>query len=109
MRVILLTALLMGLAGPVWADFETGNSIYSLCEAKEVWKRATCHSYIIGVFDARWSEGKSAALPTCPPKGITRKQVQDVVLAWLKDHPANRHEDASILIHVALFKAWPCK
>ena len=44
----------------------------------------------------------------CIPNNVTQGQVLDVIVKFLEDHPQNRHQNATVLISVALRDAFPC-
>jgi hypothetical protein len=54
-------------------------------------------------------QGFTDAAVVCIPKGVVVHQVLDVVVRFLRAHPAVRNMDASKLAHTALLEAWPCK
>lgn len=45
----------------------------------------------------------------CPPAGSTREQWKRVVIQFLEANPADLHLPASLLVAVALAKAFPCR
>ncbi len=45
----------------------------------------------------------------CTPNGVTRGQTRDIVVAYLVNHPEQRHFIASSLAAYALAVAFPCK
>jgi len=46
---------------------------------------------------------------SCPSSDMTRAQIADVLIKFLRDHPENRQKAAAALA-VEAFKAWPgCK
>jgi Ssp1 endopeptidase immunity protein Rap1a len=45
---------------------------------------------------------------SCPPGGVTNKQIIDIVRRYLEDNPETRHEAAYVLISRALVKSFPC-
>lgn len=82
----------------------TGNDLYPLClawqktqnnggqdDADTVIKGQTCYSFILGVINAYPAS-------TSFPEGTTNEQIVDVVVNYLKEHPADRGEDAWLLI-----------
>jgi hypothetical protein len=44
----------------------------------------------------------------CLPVGVTLGQVEDVVVKYLKDNPAERNKPFAGLIGVAAATSWPC-
>ncbi len=45
----------------------------------------------------------------CIPDAVTVGQVVDVVKKYLEANPARRHQDAGLLVYVAVTEAFPCK
>jgi hypothetical protein len=86
-----------------WVTF-TGNDLYPTClaweqtqnnggqgEANTVIKGQTCYAFILGVINAYPAS-------TSFPKGTAYVQIVDVVVNYLKEHPADRGKDAWYLI-----------
>ena len=101
--------LLMALSAPsalAGAGFETGNDLYTMCNEDDYYSRGVCIGYIMGIVD---DFGEEPHTSTCRlPRHITAAQVRDVVVKYLRDHPAERHLSASSEAWVAIFNAW-CK
>jgi hypothetical protein len=84
---------------------------------------AYCFGYIIGAAVGLFSgarlalmsagttfeEGTSpaSALGVCVSNGVTKRQIIEIVVAYLADHPENRHEPAPTLVHSAMTEAFP--
>ena len=100
---LLAMAAAMGTGG----YFETGNTLYTKCTDPS-WGLA-CTAFIEGVTD-----GMTLAVATgdkqlvCAPDTITAGQAKDVVTMYLRDHPATRNLNASLLVAIAEKEAWPC-
>lgn len=45
----------------------------------------------------------------CVPKGVKLGQMTDVFCQFLRDGPAQRHLEASLLFRKAIVAAWPCQ
>jgi hypothetical protein len=45
----------------------------------------------------------------CKPKGVSRGQVQLIVVKYLKDNPEQLHDFATLLIVKAMAQAFPCQ
>jgi hypothetical protein len=88
----------------------TGNDLLESCESND-FKQAFCLGYITGVTDLDGADG--SAFPerrrSCVAENVSNGQVRDVVVKYLKDHPEERHIQASILIVKAMAQAFPCK
>jgi hypothetical protein len=48
-------------------------------------------------------------MPFCPPAGGKNGQIRDIFTRYLREHPEERHEEAIILLVLALSEAWPCR
>jgi hypothetical protein len=83
----------------------SGNQLYEDCTANRGFDRGECFSYITGATEA-WS---NAPVGLCLPDGVSRGQAQDLVMTYMRDHPAERHLDAAYLILRALLDAWRCR
>jgi hypothetical protein len=111
--------------------FSTGNKLLSLCDDPDVTKHAVCVAYLSG-FTSGYETSRGwvaervtaaqakdrAALATvfaeagpelCVPAGVSRGQVTDIVVLYLKNHPATRHLPSEFLIVQAVSEAFPCK
>jgi hypothetical protein len=44
----------------------------------------------------------------CIPQEVTARHLSDIVTKYLGDNPSTRHYRASLLVHIALFQAFPC-
>ena len=48
-------------------------------------------------------------IDSCPPTGVTGRQMERVVVQYIDAHPARMHEDFRELALEAMKAAWPCK
>ena len=60
--------------------------------------------YVSGVSDTL-----RVAELVCYPQGVTVNQTVKVVHKYLKDNPAQLHQDTVLLVSAALVEAFPCK
>jgi hypothetical protein len=97
----LLAALLLA---PIMAhaSFMDGNKLLSRFDSKMDLENTYAWGYVVGVYD-------SHSTVICSGGGATVKQISDVVHKYLRDNPAQRNMDASILVLVALGNAFPCQ
>ena len=115
MRPLMISAaVLMIFMGGSWATAGAvdGNTIYKLCKAEESFG---CLMYVQG-----WLEGysmrtaevekfkKGIPVVVCA-RNFNIEQVIDVFGKHLKTHPETRHQIASVLLWLALAKAFRCK
>jgi hypothetical protein len=116
MRILTLMALL---ATPSIQehvpDVKDGNGLLQLCAADNQGEALLCTGYIGGVVDGFrvYPPGDNcksvAASFYCVPESVTQGQIKDVIVDYLKNHPATRHDPSLGLIVSALKAAWPCK
>ena len=115
--VLLLAALL---AFPVSAEAITGNDLLRECRRQESGSRAYCLGLIVGAAQAAGLVRFIAPQPTpgetdfstlggCPPDGVTFGQTRDIVVRFLEQNPAKRHDDFVVLVLEALQLAFPCR
>jgi hypothetical protein len=65
-------------------------------------------SYVEGVSDSSDAMRAINNSSSCSPTGAPIKQIADVVLKYLNQHPEQRHLSASMLVITAIGEAW-CK
>lgn len=107
-RALLIAAAAAGLAysAPAHAAFINGNKLYDECKAENVksatqWQSAAfCIAFVFGVVDSLSYDKK------CFPEEIIGSQVKDVVIDYLKSHPATRQTDATDLVQEAVREAF---
>jgi len=64
-----------------------------------------CTDYLLGYAYAL--DGRSGS-GVCVPDGIGVRQLRDVAIRYLRDHPDAQQQDASIAIPAALSAGFPC-
>jgi hypothetical protein len=109
--VVLVFALTCGIAEAVETDpgFVNGNDLYAYCTASDNSKRGICLGYVEGMADSiGLMQTASAAAVFCIPP-VLASQARDVVVKYLQDNPAHRHEAGATLVMEALHDAWPCR
>lgn len=124
-----VTAVILGLAAattssPVRAEFISGNTLYRYCtgtdsDYSQVSQRIICTTYIQGAHDGLEAGGRYVTFKidskddpiqiVCVPSGVETGQLQDLVVAHLRDNPAVRDLSASVLVLAAIAKAYPCR
>jgi hypothetical protein len=95
-------------------SFETGNDLIGVCSDGHVGNEGYCRGYAMGVADALMAvkamKENGWPIPTaCIPTHVKTEQVRDVVVQYLNDHPAIRHQAAGGHALMALQAAFPCK
>src|SRR5262245_49909299 len=77
-----------------YQSLSNGSSFYTLCanaREQQGWEAVACLSYVIGLSDmARRQSAGLAQAALCVPQGVTYGQTLDVLLAYLRDRPAER-------------------
>jgi hypothetical protein len=89
----------------------TGHLLLKICRGGNAGQIGYCLGYISGISDGittlqmlkppNWT-------PICKPDWLTDRQLRDVVVKYLVDHPEERHEPISLLTVLAMRSAWPC-
>lgn len=86
-----------------------GNELLTWCSESIT---ARCGAYDMGVADAmqffRTDGGNLTGFRACIPPPVTSKQVEDIVMKFLREHPELRHLSAAGLVINALADAFPC-
>lgn len=87
----------------------TGNDLYDDCKSTNAGKQMDCLGYITGVVEMILYAKRSYKICMADiPAGVSRGQVNDIVVSHLEKHPAVRHHDAVALAIDALDIAFPC-
>jgi hypothetical protein len=117
-------------ASPVSGQTITGNDVLSACEANDAGvQKGFCIGYIVGLWEginwgafvafrsvggfeqggaAEANQFASMLLGSCVPVQGENSQIKDVMIRYLQDNPATRHESARGLMERAMAKAFPC-
>ncbi len=115
MRVVVVI-LLLAITGSTYGQrqhlpaFFTGNDLLGECEGSGD-QPEICLGYVEGVSDALGYGDRIFDLPSVcvPPRTVPASQVRDIVLAYVREHPATRHFAAAPLVAAALGQAFPCR
>lgn len=83
------------------AVFETGNTVYSDCETDLMAAEGYCIGVIVGTADG-------LDLHKCLPNTVTKGQLRDVVVLWLRNNPDQRHQPIADIVRAALKKSFGC-
>jgi hypothetical protein len=81
----------------------TGNAFYNQCKDENSSSGLVCSVYVNGLMD-----GIIYSNFVCIPPEVNVGQLRDVILAYLRDHPSERHARTGDLAVVALAMAFPC-
>jgi hypothetical protein len=84
--------------------FLTGNDLLAACSAPTgTFPVGQCLGYIQGVVDAA-----SVSQRLCLPHTVNAGQMRDIVVAYLRQHPENRHLAASNFVEIAMGQFFAC-
>jgi hypothetical protein len=100
-QALLAAAVVLGALSP--ADAMTGNELREYCATR--WD--FCHGYIVGAAEM-FRYQMHVINPICFDDDVTRKQVHDVVVNYIEEHPEAREEHALILVTWAIREAFDC-
>lgn len=99
-----------------FSAFDDGNDLFRICVEAETetdtglkyMHLSECRGYIVGVSDQMEMTRAEMDRPACMAsgKGITKGQVVDVVVKYLKDHPEERHLAGSFIVVKAVESAF---
>jgi hypothetical protein len=96
---------------PMVTAYLTRNRLFDQCSApSDDFRILQCYSYISGAIDGAAALAIDAghAPPECPPNGVTKGQLKDIVLRYLKGHPEKRHLQAASLVIASVGEAFHC-
>lgn len=85
----------------------SGNEFYHFCDQppyteEDVLYETFCLGYVIGVVEAKMYNA-------CLPDNLAFEQALDIVRAWVRNNPVQRHLNAAVLIRTALESAYACE
>lgn len=102
--VALILVAALSHCSPANAAFDTGNDLYDFCTSKDSSKQLLCLGLVTGYF-----EGMQAGYECGTDPKITRQQLRDIVVKFLRDNPAERHRPGAVLAARAYFLSFNCK
>jgi hypothetical protein len=111
LRVLVLAAGVLcpasGFAQEFFPVFVSGNKLLEACTPVQL---PSCYAYVEGVADALQSTFSALQKHAlfCLPQGTTPRQLADIAINHLRDHPEQRHNVASANVALALANAFPC-
>jgi hypothetical protein len=90
-------------------SFADGNKLLQLCQSEDTADVMWCAGYISATASAAQSDWvlKNSSLKVCLPSNVTLKQLIDMAVKYLKEHPEKRHYDAFGLV-VASWSPFAC-
>ena len=112
LRVLVLAAGFLCPASGIAQEFPAFASGNRFLEACTPVQTPFCYGYVEGAADAFQSVFSAMHLQQhamfCLPQGATSRQLVDIAINYLSDHPEQRHNAASANVAVALANAFPC-
>lgn len=108
MTRLLLFCLALFSAVPfnVEAAYLSGNKLKAHLDDSSYYDQAFAMAYIVGATDVLEDEDYKYV---CIADGVTQGQLKDVVKKYLDENPESLHQEAYVLVYLALSKVWPCK
>lgn len=111
--LILAVIAIVSFSTRSFGGFMTGNELLSQCDTDRASNtyyqdRASCIGYTTGIADALSNSDSVYGQVACFYERITRGQVRDIVVQYLRINPKIRHEPAGLLAAVAIAGAFPC-
>lgn len=109
-------ALIFGAAlafpAPAYAYFISGNKLYEYCSSStapidEAVKFSSCIGYVQASSDYLTLTEQIRSKPRCYPGDVTTRQLMDIVMKYMNDHPEDRSMPAVMVINLAIATAWP--
>jgi hypothetical protein len=99
-----------GVSQEVVNGFLTGNGLLAACQSTDNGQRGLCIGYIEGVFDTMAISLSYLGKDQCPRtmKGVTGKQIGDLVLNYLREHPEDRHTSAARIVSSVIALGFHC-
>jgi hypothetical protein len=100
-------------SAPARASFDTGNTLYSACSTERgdtlyYQNNSICMGYVSGVFDVLTLQDFANRKQACPlVTGMTRTQLVDIVLKYIRDNPGERNLSAAVMVIGGLKDAFP--
>lgn len=106
---VLAACSLLGFSAlPVSAASKSGDDLAGQCQVGSSLAIIVCHIYIHAVSDVLETDsvaGRRACIPTI----ADIDQSVNIVVDWLKEHPAEGQKSASGVVAKALSATYPCK
>jgi Rap1a immunity proteins len=98
--------------------YTTGNDLKPACvtyvgqhpaDRGEALKAGVCMGFIDGWLQlATMIKSQLSEELFCPPKGVTNRQVIDIAVKYMNDHPEKLHQPAAQILYDAVSDAFPC-
>ena len=111
----MMMCLTLAVGAPALAQYQelsVGNGFYAMCadaQQREGWQGAVCVAYVKGLADMALRPTGMVEAAVCMPKDTTYAKSMEILLAYLKDRPAERQKRTSQLLWDAWSAAFPCR
>ncbi|MGR9283958.1 Rap1a/Tai family immunity protein [Rhizobium johnstonii] len=109
-NIVIVAALALGASvKPAHSDyFQGGNNVYKLCTTglETSFSGGFCLGFVMGVADNIETMVSLRDEPQCIRSNVSARQVADVVVKYLKDHPEKRDRPAADLAFLAITEAF---
>ena len=96
-------------AQDLFPAYVSGNRLLEACSPVQT---PSCYVYVEGATDAFQSTFSALHMQQhdlfCLPQGTTARQLVDIAVNHLRDHPEQRHTVASANVALAFANAFPC-
>ncbi len=117
MRAAIIFLVVLAWTLPVFADSRIpvhGSELYGWCKATSGGLPSEpvgvyCAGFLNGIVDVHGEKTAIYGHRTCLPLSITIRQMRDIVVKWLEDHPEKLQLLAHGLVGEALSEAFPCE
>jgi Rap1a immunity proteins len=90
------------------ADYIDGNRLLDECTSLAFERKMFCLGYIDAISDAMQHQPVNG-FEGCVSTAVGAGQVQDIVVDFLHEHPADRHLAAEGTVARAISEAFPCR
>ena len=104
LALVLVSAGGSAQAAPTWAD---GNDVKAYCRSGSPSDQGVCLGFAIAVAGIVANE-PVAGWRACVPRGVNGRQLVDIMVKFLDDHPEGLHANAVTLVATAFATAFPC-
>jgi len=103
--VVLGVGIGLGSCQPALA-YTRGYELLAQCPNKDdLFDVGLCYGFIMGTVETR-NDGKTFCIPA---RGVTKRQIYDIVVRYLARHPEQLNAYAATLVLVAVAASYPCR
>jgi hypothetical protein len=84
------------------AAFKLCQDMVEQCRSTSAIKHSFCVGYLAGLADTKMDG-------TCIPDTATPRQLQELFVKWISEHPDEKLSDAPVCFRRAMVKEFPCR